>query len=214
MSPENSHTAILEDVDSLLFKPRDEVTVKWTPDSIIKSNIETNFRVNVEIYALQYRQATSNYFELEEVQVGKNIENDREEKITLQHKPHLRCSSLDSNVNFDVCSIIFKVSVSETNSLPASIGIWTGIAFFIPSLETSDKILGRQCEDWATGGNNQANLPLLKTLPPCPPTLLLANLDINFQRESMVSDITRDATYHNVFTSFFHKGHVCYRQSM
>ena len=89
VSPENSHTAILEDVDSLLFKLHDEVTVKWTPDSIIKSNIETNFRVNVEIYALQYRRATSNYFELEKVQVGKNIENDGQEKITLQHKSPL-----------------------------------------------------------------------------------------------------------------------------
>ena len=214
MSPENSHTAILEDVDSLLFKPHDEVTVKWTPDSIIKSDIETNFRVNVEIYALQYRRATSNYFELEEVQVVKNIDNDGEEKITLQHKPRLHCSSLDSNVKFGICSIIFKVSVSETSSLPASIGIWTGIAFFIPSLETFDRILGHQCEAWATGGKNQANLPQLRTLTPCPPTLPLAIFDINFQRESMVSDITRDATYQNDFMTFFHKGHVCYRQSM
>ena len=214
VSPENSHTAILNNVDSLLYRPFDKVTVSWSPDSLIRTANQINFRVDIEVYALQYRRETSAFFELEEVQAVKNIENDGQEEITLQHRPHLRCSSLDNNVNFGVCSIVFKVSVSETSSLPASIGIWTGIVFFIPSLETSDRILGRQCESWATGGNNQANLPLLKTLPPCPPTLPLAIFDVNYQRENMVSDMNRDATYHNDFMTFFHKGHVCYRQSM
>ena len=222
MSPENSHSVVISQNDGLLFNPDDEILLKWSPELLMAPAINADIDnepvrlVDIGIFVHFYR-FDKNIFEVFPLKIIQNTANDGEERIKVQVDiPGLQCTSLVGNeLNFKVCTILFRISVSYLQELPPGIGIWSGVAFLKPNRLTSDAELGEQCEKWSDSIRNRGYVALLETLPPCPPLLGFAFFDINYQRESMVSQITRDEEYHKTFMKYFHPNiSVCYRQSM
>ena len=220
VSPESSHSAIISGHNGLLFDPEDEVTIKWSPELIMAPAIDANVTVrpvefvDISVFIQFYRFDTGGY-DLQPTQVINKVENDGEEIIKVRGNPYLKCTSVEIEVLFKVCSILFKITVNDLHVLPKKMGIWSGIAFLKPNSSTSDEELAEECEGWSESVRNRGLVALLDTLPPCPPTLLLAIFDITYQREDMISQVTKDQEYHKIFMSYFHPNiKVCYRQSM
>ena len=222
MSPENSHSVVISQNDGLLFNPDDEILLNWSPELLMAPAIYADIDnepvrlVDIGIF-LHFYRFDMDIFELLQLNVIQNTANDGEEKIKVQvYIPGLRCTSLVGNeLNFKVCTLLFRISVSYLQELPPGIGIWSGVTFLKPNSSTSDDELAEQCEKWSDSTQNRGLLALLDTLPPCPPLLVFAFFDINYQRENMVSHNTRDEEYHKTFMKYFHPNiSVCYRQSM
>ena len=169
--------------------------------------------VDIGIFVQYYNSITDSYA-LYPIQGYSNIANDGEERIKVNFEFSLQCLSLDSGIVFNVCPIIFKITVSNSHVLPPDSGIWSGIAF-LNSDNSSDVELAEECEEWSESTQRSGLVALLDTLPPCPPTLPLARFDITYQREDMISQVTQDQEYHKIFMSYFHPNiKVCYIQSM
>ena len=114
------------------------------------------------MYSYIYRFDTGGY-DLQPIQEINNVENDGEEIIKVRGNPYLKCTSVDDEVLFKVCSILFKITVNDLHILPKEMGIWSGIALLKPNASTSDEELAEECEEWSESFRNRGLVALLDT---------------------------------------------------
>ena len=211
VSPESSHAAVFLGNDALLFSNGDNLTLKWSPEDLVPRELSNNVTVDVSIQ-LQYR--LSKKYLLQTIKMYPSATNNGELKMEFSTEFLLQCFSDTGSLPFKVCPIAFKISISSNQYLPEKISIWTGMAFVKPdNLEDTELVF--QCDNWIKSVEMSGELFLFNELPPCPPTLPLAIFDVTYQKESMVSSMTSDSTYHNIFMKYFYPDvNVCYRQAM
>ena len=85
MSPENSHSVVISQNDSLLFNPDDEILLKWSPELLMAPATYADIDnepvrlVDIGIFVHFYR-FEEEIFELFPLNVIHNTANDGEEK--------------------------------------------------------------------------------------------------------------------------------------
>ena len=212
MSPETSHAVTFSGSNGLLFSEGDEVILKWSPEILIPSRLENNITIDVSTQ-LQFNVFNSDNFRFNEVNIYRSNMNDGFLKVQFRSRPNLRCPATTRQF-LEVCPIVFQVSVSPGQYLPSSVSIWSGVAFYKPKDLDDSKIL-MDCDVWKDSVAESGDMSLFRELPACPPTVPLAVFDVNYRRESMVSSMTSDTSYHQMFMEYFHPNiTACYRQSM
>ena len=192
------------------MNPGEEFNIYWPTGSLVSSSMEENFFVDISAH-LQYYIASIKKFALIRIAMLKsNVPNDGEEKVKLTEDFIIACTSIGAGTRFSVCPILFKIAITEGQSLPSGICTWSGVAFLNFSSSPNDTVA--QCEDW---NENTYDAVRLGRLPSCPPNENTVRSDSFYQIEDMTSLVTQKKEYHSLFMQYFHPtvGN-CYRQSM
>ena len=210
VSPERAHSVRFSGQE-IFLSSNTMLTIKWSPEQLVpESLLSTDITVDISLYIQQYSEGKFTW-KVHSSLKG-NIPNDGEEMLIVPSKK-LTCDYPIKSVNpFSVCPVAIKVSVSKSSNLPTSIGIWTGIAFLKSGFTSSDN-LRQQCKVWSDS-ERMSTTPLLRTLSPCPPNQLIANFDIEYEREDRSSIYHTSKDYEGTYMRFFHSNiTVCYRQN-
>ena len=199
----------------LLGADNSEMRLSWAPDQLIPSSLENNITVDISLYMQKYsskgRDFTFTWNKFQEIK--NNVPNDGEEMITIPARRFFCRYPLKSAGDFKVCPVTVKVSVSKDNYLPLSVGIWSGVAF-LQSNDVTGCDLRDQCMKWSKA-EKDTTPARLKRLRPCPPNQLIANFDIEYEREDRSSLLTFSTNYNDTYMESFHPNvEVCYRQNV
>lgn len=216
VSPEKAHAvSFSEDDNGLLFTATQERKITWSPDLVLPDQrIGSAVSVDIELYRQEHtRNAGSSTFTWRLIKtVAENTPNDGEETITIP-SAEVNCNSFITALKkgFTVCPVAIKISVSAAAVLPSSIGIWSGIAF-LRSVSVKGLSLRSHCDVWAS--NEVSISPLLRRLQPCPPNQLVADFDVELEREDRSSMMDTSKNYEQGYMEYFHPNiNVCYRQN-
>lgn len=112
---------------------------------------------------------------------------------------------------------------SITLPFPSRVGIWSGLLFSVHNDRTAnDKraeeirrgLFSRQCSQWCNRKKEKIPNDVIKSLPPCPPTLDRAQLPNSGLEEENFESSLYTTSYHNQWMSTFHpEASVCYVQA-
>ena len=210
-SPENAHAASFSgDNISIVINPGEEFDIYWPTGSLVSSSMQEHFFVDISAY-LQYYNPRTYTFDMFRIAVLKsNVPNDGEEKVRLTEHFTVGCPSIGAGTLFSICPILFKIAISDGQSIPSDICTWSGVAFF--NFSSSPNYTVAQCEDWNENANDALRLERLLS---CPPFEIIIRSDSFYQIEDMTSLVTQNKQYHSLFMKYFHPtvGN-CYRQSV
>ena len=186
------------------------LSIEWSPEQLVpESLLSTDITVDISLYIQQYSEGE--FIWKMHSSLKRNSPNDGKEMVTVPSRK-LSCDYPIRSVKpFAVCPVSIKVSVSKNSNLPTSIGIWTGIAFLKSDL-ANGKILRQQCKVWSAS-ERMSTAPRLRTLSPCPPNQLIANIDNEYEKEDRSSIYHTSDDYEETYMHFFHSDNtVCYRK--
>ena len=210
VSPERAHSVRFSGQE-IILTPNTMLSIKWSPEQLVpESLLSTDITVDISLYIQQYSEGE--FIWKMHSSLKRNSPNDGEEMVTVPSSK-LSCDYPIRSVKpFEVCPVSIKVSVSKNSNLPTSIGIWTGIAF-LKSGFIKGKALRQQCKQWSDS-ERMSTAPLLRTLSPCPPNQLIANFDIEYEREDRSSIYHTSNDYEETYMRFFHSDiTVSYRKN-
>lgn len=209
---------------SLILNPTSEISVQWNAIDIIPSyfpNITVGFSVDIALYVQQYTR--TNDWNVDWVLGSSEEPFLKNVPITTDEITQVKLLKIDpdfcrlplhdqtSYIDANICPIAIKVSLSKSNNIEAlaKIGAWSGVVF----IETSTKH-SEICQEWdkveeesGAAGDNLAEAVIL-----CPPTVLLARNDRDYEKEELNS-FYRETRYRQQYMDFFHPNIMeCYRQ--
>ena len=216
MSPERAHSVSISDhEDGLLLAGSQDRTITWSSDLILPDDRAGEaVLVDISLYAQVHTRSGGNpMFTWKQLAVlAEGTSNDGEETVTIP-SIGVSCSLfLPTLKAFNICPVAIKVSVSESTGLPTSIGVWTGIVFIRSSFRKGAS-LREQCTTWSNDAVTTS--PTLRALQPCPPNQLVANFDIELEREDRSSMTHDSSNYEEKYMEYFHPTiDVCYRQNV
>ena len=227
VSPERAYALDLVP-GGLLFTGGDERTIRWSPESILSSQVAPSVRPEEITVAIKFfRQelvpsSLDQYRWIEVATLNESLSNSGEASVVI---PSIditcRYPIAYDNIDLSVCPVIFEVTV---NSLPdgaentiseyipgANIGQWSGVAF-LRAANTSDMELRNTCERWSNADTQASRLSQLRA---CPPTIRLARFDLAYQQAQQVSLFARGSRYEEDAMRLFHPdSHVCYIEAV
>lgn len=209
VSPEKAHAVSISG-EGLLLIPNEKRSITWSPEQLLPDELSGSaVSVVISIY-VQHGDSNYNWGLLDTL--SEVTPNDGEETVTIPSISKFYCSS--SKVSrFEVCPVAIKVSIHSSALLPTTIGMWSGIVFLQSGSSVSSSIRD-QCEDWSESELGSSS-PRLEKLRPCPPNQLVANFDVELEKESRTSIVDSTTDYEQKYMEYFHPNtEVCYRQNV
>lgn len=234
MSPERGHVVDIES-PSLMLHPKEMIPIKWSPEDIVPSFLTesiSSFRFDIVLYRQLYtrrkrgRRVRWQVSWNEEYMLAQNVSATVGETMVFIPNSTLECTlplEKSGSIEVRLCPVAIKVSVSEHGkkqdssfALPASVGVWSGVAFLDTSSLVEIEELHAICKKWGQKEemSGVTGKRLLQDVVPCPPNEFLARIDPDYEEEILTSLFRRTGFSHQAM-AFLHPGiSSCYRQAM
>ena len=198
------HIGVSADYDSPLLLPDTPLTLRWSPEELVRFGDPSATTVNIILYLFDFESGT--WSELRRLATG--VENDGIEDVIL---PFI--SSNTPGQPDEVFPVAFQVSVGEIRELSRRqvderppmmnllrrAAVWGPIVYY----SISENLRGL-CSEWCDEQPENIGETLLDRLPPCPPTVSRARQDARYSEDTGVR---------RLLNGIFHSGaDACFRQ--
>ena len=181
---------VVYDTPTIRFAAGDAVVLTWLPNDVFPLEDPESYTVDITLFC--FNVASPPTSKVLPMMLASNISNSGSAELIM---PNI-------DIVFDVGVVSFQVTVSLNSQLclnmpvACTAGIWAPFSYFIVSA-----ILRAACEIWCASQPEGIGERLLGAVLPCPPTMMQAVADANFEME-------------NPFIArFFHPGAAsCFRE--
>ena len=212
---------------SIVVDSRTNLEITWDPTNVFPSVEDPNsFMVNMYIYMYNYEKNTweTNTKRINRQNSGHAmLRMGALEKVVKATCIHVTVGRVNDTSVDDDGKLIESLHSTKSIPFPSRVGIWSGLFFSVFNSRTAtDKraktirrdLFNRRCSGWRSRMKETIPDDVIKSLPPCPPTLDRAQLPNSGLEEESFESSLYSTSYHSQWMSTFHPGaSICYEQA-
>ena len=206
---------------------RTDIEITWDPENVFPQ-VDTANTFMVDIYIYTYNYETSKW-KLNSRKLNQTNNGHADLimgpliKVVVATYIHVTVGQLDDSSFDDDRNLIESLHSTKSIPFPSRVGIWSGLFFSVHNQKGARKtkankirkeLFNKKCSEWCN--RNKETIPddVIKSLPPCPPSLDRAQLPNSALQEESFESSLYSTSYHSQWMSTFHPGaSVCYVQA-
>ena len=212
---------------SILLQFGTDIQLSWDPKTILPMVMEYNSFM-VDVYVYTYEKKTQEWIEnvkhmgfpnTGQAQINLGLISDK--KSVLATCIHVTVGKTTGSSLPNTQEFLEKFHMA-TVPFPNRAGLWSGLVFsthntagLLPELAREslrNKFLPK-CSAWRMQKAEKISKDVIKSLPPCPPTLDRAQLPNSGLEEQRLDSVSYTTMYHDMWMSYFHNNTAkCFTQ--
>ena len=208
---------------------RTDIEITWDPENVFPQ-VDTADTFMVDIYIYTYNYETSIW-----KRNSKKLNQSNNGHAELRMGPlikevlatciHVTVGQVEDSSSDNDRKLIESLHSTKSIPFPSRVGLWSGLFFSVFNSRTAtvtDKeaktirrnIFNKKCSGWRERNKETIPEDVIKSLPPCPPSLDRAQLPNSGLEEESFESSLYSTSYHSQWMSTFHPGaSVCYVQA-
>ena len=206
---------------------RTDIEITWDPENVFPQvDTADTFMVDIYIYTYDYdiskwkvnsgklNQSNNGHAELSMVRLN---------KVVVATCIHVTVGQIENSSFGDDRKLIESLHSTKPIPFPSRVGIWSGLFFSLFNSKTGTNtqaknirknIFNTGCSEWYNRNIETIPDDVIKSLPPCPPSLDRAQLPNSGLEEESFESSLYSTSYHSQWMSTFHPGaSACYDQA-